>query len=149
MGVLAAMREGVAGVYRARDPEPKVWGLEHLVMRQSGQHDGVTGKILYRKPGVRGGLQYHVRKHETFHLVSGYARVYWVVPETTFRVEAHLMRPGESFEVPPGAIHSVEAITDCVFFEVSNAVFDDRVNVEAEYAAEMAYLGACVATVAP
>ncbi len=48
-------------------------------------------------------------------------------------LERVLMRPGDTFTVPPGAIHRFEAITDCVVYEASIPVFDDRVNVEHIY----------------
>ena len=46
------------------------------------------------------------------------------------RIEMH---PGESFHVPPGAVHRFTAITDCIGFEASTPQFEDRVRVEAEY----------------
>ena len=48
------------------------------------------------------------------------------------------MHPGASFHVPPGAVHSVQTITDSVMLEVSTPVFDDRTNVEDKYNIEEA-----------
>ena len=110
-----------------RELGPKEWGTEQLI----AQTDMYIGKILRMRAGARGPLQYHQRKDETFHLVSGRAIVRY--DDGTGTLKAHAMYPGESFHVPPGAVHQVEAIDYCVFFEASNPVFDDRVNVEADY----------------
>ena len=110
-------------VFRPRELGPKSWGTELLVAHT----DHYTGKILSMRAGASGPLQYHVHKDETFHLVSGKADV-------TMEIEGKLvtrrMKPGESYHVPPGTIHRVAAVKDCVFFEASTPHFEDRVNVE-------------------
>ena len=106
----------------------KPWGREQVIAA-TGRY---TGKVLYRYArSHRGGLQYHAHKDEAFHLVSGTCRVYGVDPDG--QPYALDMVPGMSFHVPPGAIHSVEAVTDCIFFEVSTPHFNDRVRVEHQY----------------
>ena len=116
----------------------KPWGTECLVAHTPYY----TGKVLCRYAGAtRGGLQYHRVKDETFYLFSGECWVYTVDQSAT--PQRHKMTAGMSFHVPPGAIHSVEAITDCVFFEVSTPVFDDRVRVEEAY--DLTPFGASVA----
>lgn len=97
----------------------KPWGTERVI----AQTDRYLGKVLLMTGGHRGGLQYHTTKDETFHLVSGRARV-----RGADRVWIDML-PGESYQIPPGMIHQVEAVTDCVFFECSTPVFEDRVNV--------------------
>ena len=101
---------------------PKSWGLEIVVAHTKDY----TGKVLLMKAGRSGPLQYHRVKDETFHLFRGRARVYFGTPE---KITSRTMVSGESYYVPPGAIHRVEAITNCVFFEASTPVFDDRVAV--------------------
>jgi len=105
--------------FEPRKLGPKDWGTELLVAHTPLY----TGKVLSMNAGATGPLQYHERKDETFYLFSGEALVH-------DGNASHPMHPGESWHVPPGAVHRVEAITDCVFFEASNAVFDDRVAVE-------------------
>lgn len=105
----------------------KYWG----VSRQISETETSIANINYYIAGQRGALQYHIKKEETLHLVKGEA-VLWYVD-----LEGHLTSivwlAGHSFHVPPGAVHQVQAITDCVIFEVSTPVFNDRVNVEEEY----------------
>jgi mannose-6-phosphate isomerase-like protein (cupin superfamily) len=107
---------------------PKDWGSE-LLVAHTPQY---TGKVMHMRAGASGPLQYHEHKDETFYLVSGRAQV-------TFDVGGKLvtrsMRPGQSYHIPPGAVHRVAAVTDCVMFEASTPHFEDRVNVEDRYPA--------------
>ena len=103
-------------------------GFTELIIAQTETY---LGKILTYAKGYVGPLQYHVWKDETFYIFSGEAFVSFAYDD---KLENRQVLPGMSFHVPPGAIHRVAAITDCVVFEVSNPVFNDRVNVEAEYA---------------
>lgn len=98
----------------------KPWGIERVV----AQTDTYVGKLLMMKSGCSGALQHHQYKNETFHLYSGIAMVRYRTEDGLVTVE---MNAGESYHVPPGAVHQVEAVTDCVFFEASTPVFDDRV----------------------
>ena len=112
----------------------KTWGTELLVAHAPGLY---TGKVLTRRAdGKRGGLQFHARKDETFHLYRGLAVVYFVDPAGLLR--RYDMVPGDSFRIPPGAIHSVQTIGDSVMFEASTPVFDDTVNVEKDFDIEKA-----------
>lgn len=105
----------------------KPWGEEWLL----GHTEHYTLKRLDMKAGHRGGLQYHVEKDETFYLHSGTACV--IYDQGDGRLVHYKMEAGQSFHVPPGAVHQVEAITACVFFEASTPHFDDRVHVGAKY----------------
>lgn len=103
------------------------WGEEWIVAAT----DHYLGKVLRMDAGTKGGLQYHAEKDETFHLFSGEAIVRsddggGMLIET-------LMKVGESYHIPPGAVHQVEAITDCVFFEASTPHYHDRVRCEDVY----------------
>lgn len=101
----------------------KPWGTELLVAETSDY----IGKVLYMRSGGTGALQYHRVKDETFFLFSGRALVEY--RDDLGIIQSHEMEPGEAFHVPPGAVHRVEALTDCVLFEASTPVFDDRVQV--------------------
>lgn len=103
------------------------WGDEIFV----AETDKYLGKVLQMRAGTKGGLQYHTEKDETFYLVSGRAIVR--SDDGFGQLMSIMMLPGESYHIPPGAPHQVEAIEDCVFFEASTPHYDDRVRVEAEY----------------
>ena len=103
------------------------WG-EEVCIAETATY---LGKILRMRAGTKGGLQYHVEKDETFHLLSGLA---WVRSDDgTGWLQQVIMRPGESYRIPPGAPHQVEAIEDCVLVEASTPHYDDRVRVERDY----------------
>jgi mannose-6-phosphate isomerase len=110
--------------------EPRVlereWGTETFV----AQTANYLGKVLRMKAGTKGGLQYHVEKEETFYLFEGSAivRADW-----DGKIVEVPMGAGESYHVPPGAVHQVEAVTNCIFFEASTPHLDDRVRVEEKY----------------
>lgn len=103
-----------------RELGPKPWGVELLV----AETEHYIGKVLSMRAGTSGALQHHEIKDETFHLYSGTAMVRYRTEDGLITVD---MNAGESYHVPAGAVHQVEAVTDCVFFEASTPVFDDRV----------------------
>ena len=105
----------------------RTWGQEIFI----AETDKYLGKVLVMAAGTKGGLQKHVEKDETFYLSTGSALVR--SDDGTGRLTEHYMLPGESFHIPPGAVHQVEAVQNCVFFETSTPHYDDRVRMEAHY----------------
>ena len=106
---------------------PKDWGEELLIGHAEGLY---TLKRLTYRAGKKGPLQHHVEKDETFYLHTGRARVTW---EEGGILVCRLMEPGESYHIPPGAVHQFEALSECVVYEASTAHFDDRVSDEERY----------------
>lgn len=102
---------------------PKDWGTELLVAHTAHY----TGKVLSMKAGHGGPLQYHQCKDEAFYVFSGTALLRY--HNARGDVMLQQLHPGMAVHVPPGAVHQVEAITDCVLFETSTPVFEDRVAV--------------------
>ena len=109
------------------DLGPRVWGTETVV----ALGPGYLGKVLRQRAGTAGGLQYHREKHETHHLMAGQAKVEY--DDGTGALVSAILTAGQSVMIPPGTVHRVTAITDCVFFETSSPHFNDRVRVEADY----------------
>lgn len=107
--------------FPVRDVAPKPWGREILI----AQTADYIGKIMFMRAGASGPLQYHERKDETFYLHAGLAKVTRL--DASGAIETITMQPGEAFHIPPFAVHQVEAVEDCVIFEASTPVFDDRV----------------------
>ena len=108
---------------------PKPWGHETIW----GHTDRYVGKILHIKAGHALSVQYHNKKDETVHLLSG---------ELLYRVkigdeleDMHL-KAGESFRICPGTIHQMEATTDCDVLEVSTPELDDVVRLSDRYGRE-------------
>lgn len=112
------------------DLGPREWGTEELIV----ECEHYIGKKLTMKAGTAGGLQYHRRKVESFLLVSGEAGIDFetVLGDGSGLVSTSLAL-GSMIHVPAGAVHRVRAFTDCVFYEWSTPVYDDRVRVETEF----------------
>ncbi len=114
--------------FEPEDMGPRDWGKEVKVAHVPGKY---LGKVLFMRAGSKGGLQYHRLKDETGYVFSGELLVRY--DDGNGHLVERIMKPGDCVHIPPGAVHQEEAITDCVIFEVSNPVFDDRVRMEEHY----------------
>jgi mannose-6-phosphate isomerase-like protein (cupin superfamily) len=81
--------------------------------------------------GKEGGLQYHRIKDEAGYVVSGAMSITY--EESPDVLHTKVVRPGDIFHFPACSVHKALALTDCVYIEVSNPVFNDRVHVEDHY----------------
>jgi len=108
---------------------PKPWGHETIWAHS----DRYVGKILHINAGQELSVQYHNKKDETVHLLSG---------EISYRVKTNEMledmrlRVGESFRITPGTVHQMVAVTDCDVLEVSTPELDDVVRLSDKYGRE-------------
>jgi mannose-6-phosphate isomerase len=107
----------------------KPWGHETIW----AQSDRYVGKILHINAGHELSVQYHNKKDETVHLLSG---------EIAYRVkngetlEDVRLKVGESFRITPGTVHQMVALTDCDVLEVSTPELDDVVRLSDRYGRE-------------
>ena len=108
---------------------PKPWGHETIWAHT----DRYVGKILHIRAGQALSVQYHERKDETVHLLSGEMR-YWVKQGEEMTDVA--LGAGESFRITPGTIHYMEAVTDCDVLEASTPELDDVVRIKDRYGRE-------------
>jgi mannose-6-phosphate isomerase-like protein (cupin superfamily) len=106
---------------------PKPWGEELLFARTARY----AGKILRIRAGESLSLQYHERKDETIYLYQGRLRL--LLPDDADPHAQTMLAEGESVHLPPGTRHRLEALTDCVVFEVSTPELDDVVRLEDRY----------------
>jgi mannose-6-phosphate isomerase len=104
----------------------KPWGHE-LVWALT---DRYVGKILHVKAGHILSLQYHNRKDETMHVLSG-ELILRTRPGAQL-MERTLAR-GESVHIPPRLIHQIEAVVDTDVLEASTSDLDDLVRLEDRY----------------
>ena len=108
---------------------PKPWGHETIWAHS----DRYVGKILHINAGQELSVQYHNKKDETVHLLSG---------EISYRVKTNKLledmrlRVGESFRITPGTVHQMVAVTDCDVLEVSTPELDDVVRLSDRYGRE-------------
>jgi mannose-6-phosphate isomerase-like protein (cupin superfamily) len=108
---------------------PKPWGHETIWAHT----DRYVGKILHIRAGHALSVQYHERKDETVHLLSG-ELIYRVQLDGELR-DMHL-KAGESFRITPHTIHQMEAVTDCDVLEASTPELDDVVRLQDRYGRE-------------
>ena len=106
---------------------PKPWGEELLFARTASY----AGKILRIRAGEALSLQYHERKDETIYLYQGRLRL--LLPDESDPRAQKMLAEGEAVHLPPGTRHRLEALTDCVVFEVSTPELDDVVRLEDRY----------------
>ena len=104
----------------------KPWGHE-LIWAHTGQY---VGKILHVKAGHVLSCQYHERKDETMHVLSGELIL------RTGPADAMTERPfraGESVHIPVRMIHQIEAIVDSDVLEASTSELDDIIRISDRY----------------
>jgi mannose-6-phosphate isomerase len=109
---------------------PKPWGHETIWART----DRYVGKILHINAGKELSVQYHNKKDETVHLLSG--EVVYRVQSDSDSLEDVQLKLGESFRITPGTIHQIVALTDCDVLEVSTPELDDIVRLSDKYGRE-------------
>ncbi len=105
---------------------PKPWGHERIWARS----EKYVGKLLHIEAGHELSVQYHDRKDETVHLLSG--EIIYRVKTDGEMADVHL-KQGESFRIVPGTVHQMIAVTDCDVLEASTPELDDVVRVTDRY----------------
>jgi mannose-1-phosphate guanylyltransferase len=120
VGGWEALREAMA----RRD---KPWGYEHLW----ALNEHYAGKFLHIRAGESLSLQYHEIKDETIHILQGKLRLR-IGPSQSELLDV-ILSPGQSQAIPPGTIHQMEALEDCVIAEVSTPHLTDVVRLEDKY----------------
>lgn len=105
----------------------KPWGHEQLWALN--QH--YAGKFLHINAGESLSLQYHQTKDETIHVISGRLRL--KIGAAASDLETRDLLPGQSCPIPPGTVHQMEAVEDCIIAEVSTPQLTDVVRLEDRY----------------
>jgi mannose-6-phosphate isomerase-like protein (cupin superfamily) len=108
--------------YRVEKP----WGYE-LVWAKT---DRYVGKVLHVKAGQVLSLQYHNRKDETMHVLTG-ELILRTQPGDT--LESRPFKAGETVHIPPKLIHQIEAVVDSDVLEASTPDLDDLVRLQDRY----------------
>ena len=108
----------------------KPWGHEEIF----AETDRYAGKLLAVKTGESLSLQYHEKEEETLRILEG--RVIFETGTDVALLESVELGPGDVFHIPPGLIHRMVAVTDCILIEVSTADLDDVVRLSDRYGRE-------------
>ena len=107
---------------------PRKWGNETVLALIPKI---LSLKLLKIKKGKKGGLQYHHKKNECGYLIEGKLIIRF--DKGDGKLQKKILKPGDAFHFPPGAVHQEEAITECKIIEASTPHFNDRVRVEEKY----------------
>lgn len=106
----------------------KPWGREHIIE----QNEFYVVKRLEMFKGHACSLQYHKKKHETITVIKGSLKIYYGPDKDNLNII--YKREGESFVIPPGMVHRMEAVSeDIVYIEASTNHLDDIVRLEDNY----------------
>jgi mannose-6-phosphate isomerase-like protein (cupin superfamily) len=105
----------------------KPWGHEIWW----AETDAYAGKLLHVDAGQQLSLQLHRVKDESSYVLSGRLRLTWGTSAES--LESKEIGPGFAWRVPPGEIHSIEAIEDSVVLEISTPQLDDVVRLADRY----------------
>jgi mannose-6-phosphate isomerase-like protein (cupin superfamily) len=108
----------------------KPWGHEQIWALT----DRYCGKILVIEAGKRLSLQYHERKDEWVHVLSGRMRLY--LDDAAGELQIRELGPGEGAHVRVGRRHRYEAIDRCEVLEVSTPELEDVIRIEDDYGRE-------------
>ena len=117
--------------FKPEDVGPRIWGREILVAHVQGLY---TGKILLRRKdpvNKKRSMQFHRMKNECSYIYSG--ELLFSYDAGDGKISQKKLVAGDSVHIPPGAVHGEQALTDCVIFETSTPVFNDRVRVNEKY----------------
>jgi mannose-6-phosphate isomerase-like protein (cupin superfamily) len=104
----------------------KPWGYELIWART----DRYVGKLLHLNAGHVLSLQYHNKKDETMHVLSG-SLILRTRPGDA--LEERPLRAGESVHIPAGLVHQIEAVVDTDVLEASTPELDDLVRLSDRY----------------
>ncbi len=88
-------------------------------------------KLIKIKKGKKGGIQYHHKKNECGYILSGNLLVRY--DKGNKKLSKKILKAGDVFQFPPGAVHQEEALTNCQILEASSPHFNDRVRVDERY----------------
>ncbi len=105
----------------------KPWGYEFIW----AETEHYVGKLLHIEQDQQLSYQYHERKDETIHVLSG--RVLLEVAEANGPRRRVELGVGQSFHIPPGTRHRMTGTETCEIMEVSTPEVDDVVRLEDRY----------------
>lgn len=99
--------------YEFRRVNIKAWGAEYVI----ADEPAYCGKLMELKKDYQCSIHRHLKKDETFYLLSGEMRVELFPEDAPLKI--FKMTEGQSLRVPPLLWHRFRGLTDCRFLEFS------------------------------
>lgn len=109
----------------------KPWGQEEVIEL----NDRYMVKRLTMVKGKRCSLQYHHFKTETIYVLAGALKITlgWEVLGGSSELRDQIYYTGDCVTIPPGQVHRMEAIQDCLYLEASTPEINDVVRLVDDY----------------
>ncbi|MCP2605325.1 cupin domain-containing protein [Candidatus Aminicenantes bacterium AH-873-B07] len=104
----------------------KPWGYELLFALTNSY----AGKVIKINAGHRLSYQYHEIKEETIYIHEGEMKL---VVEKNGKKKEKILKKGDNYHIPPKLKHRMEALEDCIIFEVSTPHLNDVIRLENDY----------------
>lgn len=104
-----------------REIVDKGWGYEEILVNTSKY----CSKILHMNKGKKLSWHYHKIKDETFYVENGKVILYYGNNEDILLANTKILNPGDTFHIPTGLIHRLEALENSRIFEFSTEHFDN------------------------
>jgi len=99
---------------------PKKWGHELWI----DNNENYCGKLLVFNKGSKFSMHYHMKKIETWYVVSGELECILINPENAEKITRHL-KEGDIIKINPGQPHRLIALEDSNVFEISTEHFEE------------------------
>ena len=98
----------------------KAWGMEIIIHND----DGYCGKILRFKKDAKFSMHFHIKKKETWYVVSGVFDLYWINTDDATE-NCQILGEGDIIEVERGDPHQLFCYEAGDIFEVSTPHLDE------------------------
>jgi len=105
----------------------KPWGKEEVIEI----NDKFMVKRLTMWKNHRCSLQYHNQKKETIYVLEGELKI--ISGTDQKNLIEKIYTNGQSITIPPGVVHRMEGVTDCVYLESSTPEMEDVVRLVDDY----------------
>jgi len=117
-------REGQAKIKKPNESKfvEKDWGYE--IWMANNLKENYCGKILKIYEGYKSSMHYHLKKHETFYILSGELRVdliYTKSGNTGYKI----LKKGDTMEIERGQPHQLIAYDGDVEFVETSTFHED------------------------
>lgn len=90
---------------------------------QFTENENTTVKLLHLTKGKSISYQYHNKRSEMWHIISGWCWATKSIPEGEL---SKSLLPGDVFNIEIQAKHKLEALEDSVILEISKGFFDEN-----------------------
>jgi len=107
-------------IKRTTEVHEKMWGSEEWIEN----NELYCGKILNFIKGAKFSMHFHMKKDETWYVVSGKLECVLIDTETADRQIIGLEK-GDVVRLVPGEPHRLTALEDSVIFEISTQHFEN------------------------